>query len=173
MLLHAGHSEEGTWGQYHWSCLPADQLVNSSNNNIGSRGRSREFAIQELVSSHLEKNSESKNHYWFWVFQNPPRTAGNTWNGQFLDSDWGREGIKPEPVVIKINQSKDPLPLPHCFWSSKHHSETKIILFGHVLDMFLTLQTSFPNKKLSICTCFWLHKTSVFEMKNSFNLDML
>jgi hypothetical protein len=76
-------------------------------------------------------------------------------------------------VVIKINQSKDPLPLPHCFWSSKHHSETKIILFGHVLDMFLTLQTSFPNKKLSICTCFWLHKTSVFEMKNSFNLDML
>lgn len=29
--------------------LPADQLVNSSNNNIGSRGRSREFAIKELV----------------------------------------------------------------------------------------------------------------------------
>jgi len=35
------------------------------------------------------ENSESKNwfHNWFWVFQNPPRTAGNTWNGQFLDSD--------------------------------------------------------------------------------------
>jgi hypothetical protein len=35
------------------------------------------------------ENSESKNwfHYWFWVFQYPPRTVGNTWNGQFLDSD--------------------------------------------------------------------------------------
>jgi hypothetical protein len=54
-------------------------------------------------SSHLEKSSESKNHYWFQplgeklrikepllvlgVSKNPPRTAGNTWNGQFLDSD--------------------------------------------------------------------------------------
>jgi hypothetical protein len=55
-------------------------------------------------------------------------------------------------VVIKINQSKD-CP-PHCFLSYKHHSVMKIVLFGHVLDMFSTLQTSFRNEKLSICTCF-------------------
>ncbi len=118
----------------------------------------------------MEKNSGSKNHYWFWVFQNPPRTAGNTWNGQFLDSDWVREGIYPDPVAIKINQAKD---RPHtvfwamniipkrrlfyldvswtCFWHCKHHSETKSFQFAHVLTS----------------------QTSVFEMKNSFNLDML
>ncbi len=59
---------------------------------------------------------------------------------------------------------------PHCFLSYKHHSETKIILFGHVLGMFLTLQTSFGNKKLLICTCFdftdirfWNEKFSQFR----------
>ncbi len=38
-----------------------------------------------------------------------------------------------------------------CFWHCKHHSQTKSFQFAHVLTS----------------------QTSVFEMKNSFNLDML